>query len=59
MSTTVSTIGEDLTVFQSILEYKNEQNKITEYFSLKKPEDIQYTNVEKEEVIKEETMKIR
>ena len=38
--------------------YKNEQNKITEYFALKKPEDIQYVNVEKEEDIKEETMKI-
>ena len=38
--------------------YENEQNKITEYFALKKPEDIQYANVEKEEDIKEETMKI-
>ena len=38
--------------------YKNEQNKITEYFALKKPEDIQYVNVEKEEDIKEETKKI-
>ena len=38
--------------------YKNEQNKITEYFTLKKPEDIQYANVEKKEDIKEETMKI-
>ena len=38
--------------------YKNEQNKITEYFALKKPEDIQYVNVEKEEDIKEETVKI-
>ena len=35
--------------------YKNEQNKITEYFALKKPEDIQYANVGKEEDIKEET----
>ena len=38
--------------------YKKEQNKITEYFALKKPKDIQYANVEKEECIKEETMKI-
>ena len=38
--------------------YKNEQNKITEYFALKKPKDIQYSNVEKEECIKEKTMKI-
>ena len=32
--------------------------KHTEYFALEKSEDIQYSKVEKEEDIKEETMKI-
>ena len=32
--------------------------KLTEYFALEKSEDIQYSKVEKEEDIKEETMKI-